>query len=201
LLVGERFVWAHLPKAGGDATAAMFRLFPHLIVHADDAGTNDKHVSFTAHAEALKGKLLVMNIRRLPSWVISYGHHIARAGLFPDYVPLPMPSREEMVESVVPDTTLNHFLQDGRFHIDRWIRQEHLREDFLRFVAEMTDVLPSHRQTLGAFPRVNAMDYDHEVSRWLSPSDVKALYRRNPLWAACEQEAYAGWRRVLRRWF
>ena len=40
LLVGERFVWAHLPKAGGDATAAMFRLFPHLIVHADDTGTN-----------------------------------------------------------------------------------------------------------------------------------------------------------------
>ena len=111
-----------------------------------------------------------MNMRRLPSWIISYGHHIARAGLFRDYVPLPMPSREEMVASVVPDTTLNHFLQDGRFHIDCWIRMEHLREDLLGFIAEMTDVLPSHRQTLAAFPRVNAMDYYYEVSRWLSPS-------------------------------
>jgi hypothetical protein len=190
MVIGPQFAWVHLPKTGGDATLAMFRLFPELILHADDSSTNAKHDPFEAHADEVGGKLLVMNIRPIGSWMLSYAHHIARAGLFPDYTPLPMPSREELAESTVPDAMLSYLLGNGRFRVDRWFRTEHLRKDFERFVCEFTHVSGACRRAISNFPYLNAMSYDHDVSKWLSPGAVQGLYARNPLWAACEEEAY-----------
>ncbi len=197
MVIGERFAWAHLPKAGGNATLEMFKLFPEIIVHADDPTTNRKHDPFDARSAEVRGKVLVMNIRRLPGWIVSYAHQIARGGLYPDYRPLPMPSREELVESTAPDDTLSYLMGRGRYRVERWLRMEHLSTDFGRFVAELTNVSPAQRQALASFPLVNAAEYDHDVSAWLSRAEIEAVYRRNPLWAACERQAYAGWRSAL----
>ena len=66
MVIGEGYAWAHLPKTGGDATLAMFRLFPDLVEFADPEDTNDKHAQFHSRARLIRGKLLVMNFRRLP---------------------------------------------------------------------------------------------------------------------------------------
>ena len=33
MVIGEHFVWGHMPKTGGEATRAMFALLPELIVY------------------------------------------------------------------------------------------------------------------------------------------------------------------------
>lgn len=43
-------MWAHLPKAAGDATLRLFRLFPELIISADDERTQGKHDFFRDRA-------------------------------------------------------------------------------------------------------------------------------------------------------
>ena len=85
MIIGERFVWGHLVKTGGDSTARLFQLFPALVVHCDSANDNHKHDPFGARPEEVRGKVLVLNIRRLPSWVLSYAHHVAQFGGYPDY--------------------------------------------------------------------------------------------------------------------
>src|SRR5436309_2473561 len=140
MVIGERFAWGHLPKTGGDATLALFRLFPELIARADDRGTNRKHDAFAEHEEEIRGKVLVLNIRRLPSWMLSLAHHEARHGLYPDYQPLRMPSRDEIAERTCADEMLRQFTARGATRIDRWLRTEHLRQDFLGFITEITQL-------------------------------------------------------------
>jgi hypothetical protein len=77
----------------------MFESVPGLVVFADPTDSNDKHLAFSNRRELVGGKLLVMNIRRLPAWILSASHHKARAGIHPEYRPLPMPSPEEMAET------------------------------------------------------------------------------------------------------
>ena len=92
MVITEQFAWAHLPKAAGSATQDMLEAVPGLVLWAQPQDTNDKHDPFWRHEEAVAGKLLVMNIRRLPSWILSMAHHKATAGIWPDYEPQPMPT-------------------------------------------------------------------------------------------------------------
>jgi hypothetical protein len=115
MVIGERFAWAHLPKTGGDTTRALFCLFPGLVHHADPSDTNDKHATFSERSEAVAGKTLAMNFRRLPAWVLSRAHHVAREGLWPDYRPQPIRSARALAESSLPDERLLHFTSSAEF--------------------------------------------------------------------------------------
>ena len=103
MVIGDDFVWAHLPKTGGDATLAMFRVFPDLVQFADPDDSNDKHAQFESRAQEIRGKVLAMNFRRLPAWVLSRAQHVARRGIYPDYEPQPMGTPDELAESSFPD--------------------------------------------------------------------------------------------------
>jgi len=92
MVIGERFAWAHLPKTGGDATRRMLLSVPGLATVGDPADSNDKHLPFFAREREIEGKLLVMNIRRLPAWTLSAAHHRAAHGVHPEYVPLALES-------------------------------------------------------------------------------------------------------------
>src|SRR5262245_36622747 len=120
MVIGVGFAWAHLPKTGGDATLAMFRLFPDLIEFADPDDTNDKHAFFHSRAAEIRGKVLAMNIRRLPAWVLSRAQHVSRRGLYPDYEPQPMGTPDELADSSFPDERLLLYTSEGRFQPDRW---------------------------------------------------------------------------------
>ena len=102
MVIGERFAWAHLPKTGGMATERMFRLFPALIVFADPDDTDEKHATFRARRRMLDGKLLAMNLRRLPFWVLSRAQYVSREGIWPDYDPIPMAPAAELAGELVP---------------------------------------------------------------------------------------------------
>jgi hypothetical protein len=192
MVIGERFAWAHLPKAGGSATTELFRLFPELIEFEDVDNNNDKHTLFRDREDRITGKELAMNLRRLPFWVLSRAQHVARWGVHPDYQPIPMDSPKQLSESVLPDSRLALFTDNGRFHIDRWLRMEDLAEDFLSFVSGLTEVSDDARAKVTDLAPVNALRYDHEIGHWFSQQQIDSMYEHNPVWAELERSLYGG---------
>lgn len=190
MVIGHRFAWAHLPKAAGTATAAMFAIFQDLVVSIDSPEDVDAHVTFADRAEEVAGKRLVLNFRRLPSWVLSRAWYVSLHGVYPDFTPIPFPPADELVESSLPDERLALFTGDGRLIIDRWLRAESLADDFLEFVSELRPVTREERARVRAVGRMNGLDYDHDVSSWFKPAQIERLYDRNPAWAAVEDCLY-----------
>ena len=190
MVIGERFAWAHLPKTAGSATLELFRLFPELIEFADLDPGNAKHSTFKQREQEVAGRMLAMNLRRLPFWVLSRAQHVSRWGVYPDYQPIPMASPQELSESDFPDDRIALYTDGGRFRIDRWLRVEHLADDFVEFVSELTEVTPAQRDSVSRLPFVNAHEYDHELGTWFTPEQIERMYARNPVWAGLEQELY-----------
>jgi len=190
MVIGETFAWGHLQKTAGDATLGLFRLFPHLIVYSDPRSVEEKHASFASRAAEIDGKLLAANFRRLPDWTISWAQHRARYASRPDGKPVAMNSPHQMVEVPRADKRLSILTDDGRYHVDRWIRMECLADDFMSFVSELTNVSEADRDQISAFGPVNALEYDHDVTHWFTPEQIRRLYRNNPLWASVEERIY-----------
>lgn len=192
MIFGRGFAWAHMPKTGGDATLEMFRLFPELIEFAHERKSNEKHVRFEKYVDRLEDRRLAMNIRRLPCWTLSLAHHKARYGLYPDRIPLPLASVDEMVQSTAPDRLLRSFIQEGRFKIEYWLRTEYLKTDFLEFISRFTDVDAERESAINSLGHVNRIKYDHELESWFDRKHLITMYENNPLWASIESETYEG---------
>jgi hypothetical protein len=190
MVIGERFAWGHLQKTAGDATLGLFQLFPDLIVYATPKHVEEKHASFASRAAEVEGKLLAANLRRLPDWTLSWIQHRARRGPRPDGRPYAMKSPHQMVKVARADKRLSVLTDNGRYQVDRWIRMEHLVDDFTAFISELTDLSEEDRQRIATFGPVNAFEYDHEIAHWFTPEQVRMLYARNPVWAAIEERVY-----------
>jgi hypothetical protein len=189
MVIGEKFAWGHLPKTAGNATFGMFRLFPELVVFADPTNTQAKHSSFGEREDQVAGKLLVLNIRRLPAWMLSWAQHQVRMG-FKKGEPRQMFSPYEMANRQRADRTLLGLTNGGRFEIGRWLRQEHLAGDFLDFVSGYTSVNEEQRREVIELGRRNAFNYDHRVAHWFTDEHVRMMYENNPLWAETERQVY-----------
>ncbi|HET6830897.1 MAG TPA: class I SAM-dependent methyltransferase [Solirubrobacterales bacterium] len=189
MLITEQFAWAHLPKAGGDATQEMLAAAPGPVRYASAPDSNDKHDPFARHEAEVAGKLRVMNIRRLPAWILSMAHHKATSGAWPDYEPQPLPSVEEMAASTEPDDTLRFMTDGSRFPVGRWLRQERLSEDVAALLADLGAPTDSARAAIAAVPH-RANDYDHDLASMFSPEQVRRMYALNPAWAEIERRVY-----------
>lgn len=190
MVIGRRFAWAHLPKTAGDATLAMFQAVPNLVEFADPADSNDKHMPFFGREREVTGKLLVMNIRRLPDWVLSGAQHKARHGVFPDYRPEPLESWEEITSRTDPDDLLRWMTDHGRFRVQRWLRAEHIQEDVLALLDELGELQEDTRQAVAAVGRVNEGDYRHDLAREVTSAQLARLYQLNPVWTDIERRVY-----------
>ena len=188
MVIGESFAWAHLPKTGGDATQAMLAAVPRLVRFADPVDSHDKHLPFFARADEVRGKLLVMNIRRLPDWTLSVARHKARVGAHPDYEPVPMPSAEALAESTEGDDTLRWMTDGERFRIDRWLRTEHLADDVVALLGELGALDGEVEAAVRSVGRVNEAPAGPTPA--LTPDQASRLYERNPTWAGIERAAF-----------
>lgn len=190
MVIGKTFAWAHMPKTAGDMTLRLFHMFPQLLVHADPRNTNDKHARFRDRNPEIKGKSLLLNIRRLPSWMLSYAHHKARRGLYPEYTPLSMDSPYQMAYSDMADRTLHAYTDGGRYTIDRWLRAERIVDDFLVFAESLIEIDVEQMKRIEGTEPVNTNSYDKELDHWFTPRLVEQMYARNPTWAAIEAQVY-----------
>lgn len=192
MVVAKTFVWAHLPKAAGDMVAKVFALFPEIIDYADPTESRWKHASFADRPDLAAGRQRVLCIRRLPAWQLSYSVFKSRHGLKPDYRPLPMDSREEMMTSNAADRHLSPFVEAGRVWPDRWIRVEHLVDDLLELLEENAEVTPKKReQVLAMKPQNVGLNYERSLSAWFTDEMISCMYDHNPLWRRAEELAYA----------
>ena len=188
MVITERFAWAHLPKTAGDATAQMFAAVPGLVLYQAPLDSNEKHDGFWVHADAIEGKLRVMNIRRLPSWILSIAHHKAISGIHPDYEPLPMASIEEMAEDTDPDNVLRW--TTGPDHpVERWLRAENIAADVEQLLLDVGVGARKARRAVSSVPWVGNT-YEHDISQIFTAEQINGMYERNPDWAAAEREAY-----------
>lgn len=190
MVIGERFAWAHLPKTGGDATQRMLLSVSGLAYFADPPESNDKHLPFFAREREVEGKLLVMNIRRLPAWTLSAAHHRAKHGVHPEYVPLAVESAEEMTSKTDADDLLRWMTDHDRLPVARWLRAEALEQDVLALLDELGVSSPQARAAVESVGRVNVGSYDRDPGRHFSPAQIARLYSLNPAWARIERDLY-----------
>jgi hypothetical protein len=193
MVVSERFVWAHIPKTGGDATATMLRQVPRLIVAQDELDDHAKHGPLERRAEAIAGKALVANTRRLPAWAYSYMRHRERFGLPPDYEPQGYRGPEVVAGEAAADNWLHEIV--GDYEIDFWIRQEHLADDLVSFLSKTADLTDSEAAAIRSVGRVNEhgsrlplLRRSHK--RFFTSAQIETLYANNPRWAAVENRVY-----------
>ena len=189
MVIGERFAWGHLPKTGGEATRAMFSHVPELVRFSDPPNTLDQHKTFAERRDQVEGKVLSLNIRRLPAWILSREQHRSRWGVHPENRPMPMPSPDEMASSTVPDERLGAFMAGG-LEIDRWLRTEHIVDDFLAFVAEFTDMSDELSNRIRGIGRINFNVYTRSLDEWFTPEQIEKLYAHNPRWREVEESVY-----------
>ena len=191
MIIGQAFAWGHLGKTGGHTTWGLFQLFPEVIVSADNLGHETQHTPFADRLSQIKGKDLALNIRRLPSWMLSYHMHRAQFGDYPDYGPVPMVSPHEMALSDAADQNLGTFTNGGQLEIDYWLRTEHLLDDFAAFISRYVDVTPERRAQITRFGQKNVGAYDRRLPHWFSSAHIALMYRSNPVWASIEAKVYA----------
>jgi hypothetical protein len=190
MVIGERFAWAHLPKAAGDATHAMLTAVPGLVRLADPPDSNDKHLPFFAREAEIAGKLRVMNIRRLPAWALSAAHHRARHGVHPDYRPGRMATADEIVIQTDPDDLLRWMTDHDRLSVERWLRAESLEADLVALLDELGVLTADVRARVLAVGHVNVASYDRALDHWFTPAQTQRLYECNPVWTAIERRVY-----------
>jgi hypothetical protein len=194
MIVSQRFVWAHIPKTGGDATATMIARVPRLVVLADHLLDNAKHLSFAQRRGSIEGKLLVANVRRLPDWALSHARHVQDYGAYPDHRPMGPQRPADVAARSAADELLDEIV--GSFEVDRWIRQEHLVDDVVAFLREVAGLTTAEEEAIRSVGRVNDQRSIAERAglrppkRFFTSEQIETLYANNPCWAAIERRAY-----------
>lgn len=206
MVIGESFAWGHIGKTGGDATASLFAAINGLAQTIDP--TSDIHKHDTFQYRGVKDKVLVLNIRRLSSWVISYynHHYLSPVGFDTLSSPSVAPGNPKFLTSedkilfqcrdrkidlsvtTLPDRMLKIYVADQEIY---WLRMESLRRDFINFVNKFFRRLTTYETFKVLTLRTKKNNpYDHDINRWFSCEQITQLYKNNPLWASIEQQHY-----------
>ena len=191
MIIGEKFIWLHLPKTGGTASAhTLENLFIQNI--SIDPDTEDaKHDSiafrFGANTPPSNNKSIFITSRRLPSWLLSDWHHkTVSMGLELPFEPV--------------CSGLFYSLRLGGIWVpaDYWllyfnvaicddvIRLENLEADANRLIHPF---LPAGTPQL-QFSKHNSNSYSRHLGDFFSSSDLRRIYTNNPLWSQWEEQIY-----------
>lgn len=207
MVVGERFVWGHFGKTGGDSVHEMFGVISRHVIYKDAIHMPEKHVNFYKNEERLGYDLThlrkrIMNIRRLPSWMLSFANHKYRSNSVPIMKEALLTgtvlfekdgddSAENGVgvgyREVKVDVMLEEFMCD---RIDYWLRTEYLAEDFIRVMSEFVLISAFEREKISRI-RINvSLDYNKDIAVNFSPGELELIYRHCPIWAKIEKQTY-----------
>jgi PAS domain-containing protein len=211
LIVGKDFIWTHFPKTAGHAVDSALKLaFRGRRDIAFDAPDCDGwHESVQERAQRdpninPSSKVVLSGFRRLPHWLLSRVHYEA---LRPPYLTVDraMLCRGEFFQR---DGTIaradDHALHFGGPEVQRWIRTEHLAEDFERHFGDILDnsLMRAAVKKLRRIVNGTRLNYIRSLDFYFKPAELAALYEANPIWAALERRLYGDILRISdRRYF
>ena len=198
MIVGAKFIWLHVPKTAGHAVdqALQASIGETRDIHFDPPGQPGWHDSLVDRAGrdpgfAVGSRIVIAGFRRLPHWVLSRIHY--EAGRAP-YLTASraMLTRGEFFQRNGDVSSAEAQLLHYGDRIDRWVRSEHLAQDFL---AGFEDVLGSRvaAAALRKLRRIvnrSQLNYVRDLSFYFSPKDLADLYAANPRWAELERQLY-----------
>ncbi|MGE0734514.1 MAG: hypothetical protein AB7G15_14070 [Alphaproteobacteria bacterium] len=198
MIVGPKFIWLHFPKCGGTETEFVLRkrFGEDPLLRFDPIDPNNivwhhgvaERRAYDPHFE-VAGREIVCGIRRLPHWVLSrtfYEYARSRRA----------PARAQVLVGTILEadgilsTADDYMTQYSRAGVDRWIRTEHLADDFRAAFAAHLDLA---RVDFDAdFAGRNSQTYIKDPAFYFSPAELRNLYAHNPLWSAFERQVYGG---------
>jgi len=193
VIVGDTFLWLHLPKTGGTTMNRLFRALdlPGVVVDPDD--TPAKHDS-VAQREGrgpwrAGDRVRLITARRLGDWLISDFHNKRRMDGLAD---LPLAGvRSGRIWSVrlggvwiAADWWLEHLAID---EVTQALRLEHLADDMDRYLRPL---LPPDTPAFRPLPREHADPGPRDPRFTLRPEDLARIHAANPRWSAWERQVY-----------
>jgi hypothetical protein len=191
VIIGDRFIWLHLPKTGGTSASRLFTELGLPSVVADDQSLDSKHESIEARLPdwdyESDSRSVFITLRRLPQWLLSDWHHKRlKMGLDIPFEPV----KSGLFYSlrlggvwVAADYWLRYFRIERCSGV---IRLEHLEEDVRR---EIVPLLPLQSAPL-CFPKANENRYSRDLGSYFRSSDLRRIYENNPIWRQQEFSAY-----------
>lgn len=188
MIIGDRFVWLHLPKTGGTSTAKLFNTLSNTSVVVDDQSLDCKHESVQARFAGLAdSKSVFITLRRLPQWLLSDWHHKKlMMGLDIPFEPVKYGLFYSLRLGgvwVAADYWMRYFRIESCTGV---IRLEHLQEDAQ---AKIFPLLPARAHSL-KFPMHNVNHYSRHLGDYFNSSDLQRIYSHNPIWRQQEHVAY-----------
>jgi hypothetical protein len=199
MIACSNFIWLHLPRTGGTATAAWMREIARhlsLAVAIDDDGEAAKHDNILLRSArkdgaAFKGLLagsrpaVAMNFKRLPNWLESNYRFARSVGL--EVSPERYLAGEflsiRMGRYCPADWWLDYFAVEN---VTDFLRCDRLETDWPEFFARVTGIAPPHIP----FQRMNAKGESIAFPPDWHKADWADAYRRNPRWSGMEARIY-----------
>jgi len=202
MVIGKDFVWAHLGKAAGNSTLSMFLEIDHFLTYSDPIDSHSKHLSFMDKENeldiSLEGKRRLLNIRRLPSWILSYVYFQKR-----NYsVPINDKLFEGYVFSADPNTVKNGTPTFNEQHvddalkyyeyesIDYWLRTENLAEDFIQVMTNFGSINKNKQSKISRIRDNVNLSYNRRINDHFSATELDMLYEACPIWRNIEENVY-----------
>ena len=188
----------HFPKTGGHTVAAAIRAASAgredvIFDGADDLRTHDSVADRleTERSFDPKGKVVISGVRRLPWWILSRVHYEAAR---PPHrcASRAMICRGEYYEQGGQVNNADaHVERLGSHPVDRWVRLEHLADDFVDHFEELLG--PRVRSVAHKLKKVvnpTTLDYVKSLEFYFTADELAGLYAANPKWAAMEARVY-----------
>lgn len=203
MVISEKFIWLHLGKTGGNFTHCIFQKYlkKHLI-HIDSISDPNKHIHL-ANANTkypqynILEKDLIINFRKLPSWIISNNRHKIRAKNITERKTLQQivdwsnmgfvyVNEKQDINNfnswIKPDDVLHHYTRDK--YPKFFIRTEYLIDDFNKI---MSQYIPNLKIDDNINPiNVNKNTFDFLIEK----QNIETIYSTNPMWTAVENKLY-----------
>lgn len=199
MIVGKHFVWLHFPKCAGHAVEQAIRSVLGKDEHAafDSADSIGWHDSLGDRGRrggvpVLAAREVVCGFRRLPHWILSRVHYEASRA------PYLSATRDMLVRGEFfqrngqvgrADDFASHYAASG---VDRWIRTEHLADDFLAAFEDLIGPGLARAATRRLRRIVNGtrLNYVRDLEFHFTAEELEGLYAANPAWAERELALY-----------
>ena len=168
----------------------MLAAVPGLVRFADPPDSNDKHMPFFARESEVAGKLLVMNIRRLPAWAAERRSAQGPPRSLPRLPAAAAREPDEMTSNTDADDLLRWMTDHGRFVVDRWLRAEALEEDVLALLDELGELTGRVERRFSA-SAASTRAATTTSSSAVHADQIAGLLRAQPDWAEIERRSTA----------